>query len=344
MDQTSSRPSRVGRREFLTRAAMTAAAASAAGLYPATIASPAFGRAGELPALDADGRVTGIAAGRDRVVAVGEDVAQAPAVWTHVLGERGWTRSADAGAFPAGASLRQVAVLGGAFLAAGALSSEGAHVHDGGAHAHTTTPAIFRSTDGARWQPVLTGLDGVDGGAFSGIAAFGGRHSVLAVGTRFAEADVAEGYGLVAAVSSDGLTWRPTSLPGVAAPQHGSVTLLADVGRGLLLGTNGFETTNLYLSSPSGRSWRRLATPRVEGPVTFIAAARSGGALTLAAIDHLDDALFWRGDGRTWRAVDAPRAVGGRAKVVDFERIDGAVVAAGFRGTETLVAELGGGR
>lgn len=344
MDQTSSRPAGVGRREFLKRAAMTAAAASAAGLYPATVAGPAFGRAGDLPALDADGRVTGIIAGRDRLVAVGEDVAQAPAVWTHVLGERSWSRSADASAFPAGAALRQVATLGGAFLAAGAISTEGAHVHDaGGTHAHTTTPAIFRSVDGARWQPVLTGLDGVAAGALSGIAALDGG-SVLAVGTRFAEADVAEGYGIVAATSRDGVAWRPASLPGVAAPQHGSVTLLADVGRGLLLGTNGFETTNLYLSSPSARTWRRLSTPRVAGPVTFIAAARSGGTLTLAAIDHLDDALFWRGDGRTWRAVDPPRAVGGRAKVVDFERIDGAVVAAGFRGGETLVAELGGGR
>ena len=344
MDQRASRPDGVGRREFLKRAAMTAAAASAAGLYPATVAGPAFGRAGDVPALDADGRVTGVIAGRDRLVAVGEDASQAPAVWTHVLGERGWTQSADASAFPAGTALRQVATLGGAFLAAGAISSEGAHAHGGdGPHSHTTSPAIFRSLDGAHWTPVLTSLEGVAGGALSGIAALSGG-GALAVGTSFAEADVAEGYGLIAATSRDGVAWRPTALPGVAAPRHGSVTLLADVGGGLLLGTNGFETTNLYLSSSSGRTWRRLATPKVAGPVTFVAAARSGGALTLAAIDHLDDALFWRGDGRTWRSIEPPRAVGGRAKVVDFEKVDGAVVAAGFRGTETVVAELGGGR
>ena len=343
MDQRASRPADVGRREFLKRATMTAAAASAAGLYPAALAGPAFGRPRDLPPLEAAGRVSGIVAGPNRLVAVGEDLGQAPAVWTYVFGDRSWTQAAGASAFPAGASLRHVGVVRGTFVAAGAISSEGAPSHGGDApHDHGTSPALFRSADGVRWEVVPTGLKRVAGGTFDAIA--GLRGGALAVGTRFDEADVAEGYGFVAAASRDGVSWRQTTLPGVVPPQHGSVTLLSDVGLGLLFATNGFLTTNLYLSSPAGRTWRRLATPRVEGPVTFIAAARARGVITLAAIDHLDEALFWRGDGRTWRAIDPPRGLGRGAKVVDLEKIRGDVVAAGVRGDGTLVAEMGGGR
>lgn len=394
MGNGPSSPGTLGRRELIRRGALAAAAAAV--IAPGRMAAAGGLRflAGDedagLRALRTDGLINGLTAHGDQLVAVGA-IGAAPAVWAYDGAARAWRRTAGASAFPTGVSLAAVTSMGGLLVATGAIerrvASTRAHVtvadfepprpRPAGAPAlpvphhppveeveiehHVLAPAVFASADGIRWETVLDGVAGVAGGSLSAVAALGAGSvatQVVAVGTEYTEADVPDAAGLLALVSLDGRSWTRTRLEGVSPPQHGEVTMLAAVGDDLLLGSNGFGTTNLYraaraaaavssaaagldASAPLG-PWNPVAGPVVEGPLTFVAAGATAAGTLLAAVDHLDAPRFWMGEGPGWREVGAPAAMAPPSRLSVLGRYDGALVGGGTDGSQARVERIGG--
>lgn len=372
------------RREFLRRVALTTAVA---GTAATTFARPAGVLAqpsttGGIPPLTAHGRVRGLAAHRDELVAVGE-IHEAPAVWALQAGS--WRQVAGVANFPEGTILAAVASMGGMLVAAGAIDRElgaetvmvpveerrdlrpvaagtiQAPAHDHPAevavtvHGHSITPALFSSFDGVTWQVALDGVPGIAGGMFSAIVASGGlAPRLLAVGARFADAAITESQGSLAVVSGDGRSWKHVSLGGIPDIGHGQVTLLADLGGQLLIGTTGLGTTDLFVAPHSALivseltgtaldvgPWRRINQPALEGPMSYVTAGTLRGSGLLAGIDHFGDLRYWSLRDQNWVEIQPPAGLGASRRVGDFENYAGSLVSGGSDGDQTLVTNLG---
>jgi len=328
--------SQLSRRQFLHRAAVaTAATALASGARD-------IGHAGDarprpiIPSLDVPAGVNGVAFVGDRLVAVGGHLdhgAAQPVVWTHRLGQASWSLSATASAFPPHSVLAAVSGIGETIVAAGCvheLSSVQTIVDDStGRPVHIpifgTAPAIFQSDDGLRWEQVLRGVPGSPLGAFGAVATIDGGARAVAVGSRFLEPGISEGYGLIAVVSDDGSTWESAELPGVVPPRHGAVTLLASLEDSTLLATRAIRDSSLYVGS--GSVWRRIGPP--DPRASYTAAGRSDRSLVLAGVEDSGRHRIWTRQGEEWRQVDRLPGIPPGARLTDIEDAGGALVVAG---------------
>jgi hypothetical protein len=281
--------------------------------------------------------VNGVALVGDRLVAVGghldHGTAQ-PVVWTHRLGQASWSLSATAPDFPPHTVLAAVAGIGGTMVAAGyvrELSSVQQIVDDfTGRPVHipifATVPAIFRSDGGLRWEQVLRGAPGSPLGTFGAVATIGGARAV-AVGSRFLEPGISEGYGLIAMVSDDGSTWESAELPGVVPPRHGAITLLARLADSTLLATKEIRDSGLYVSS--GSAWRQIAPP--DPRASYTAAGQTDRSLILAGVEVSGHHRIWTRQDERWRRVDRIPGIPPEARLTDFEEVAGELIVAGSR-------------
>jgi hypothetical protein len=290
--------------------------------------------------------VNALAAAGERLVAVGGHLdhgAARPAVWTHRFGEASWSLSAGESDFPPHTVLTAVTAIGDTFIIAGQiheLSSVQTIVDDSSGRpvqlsVVASIPAIFRSPDGRRWEQVVRGVPGSTLGAFGGVALVGGR--VVAVGTRFLEPGISEGYGLIAMASVDGSTWERAELLGVTPPRHGTVTLLARLGGSTLLATRAIRDASLFVSS--GRTWRAIDAPTSH--VSYTAAGQNERGLLLAGVDDSGTHRVWRRSGQRWREEDGLPGIPAGARLTDFVEVDGALVVSGARGGRGFVREIG---
>jgi hypothetical protein len=297
-----------------------------------------------IPRLDVPARVNGVASVGDRLVAVGAHLdhgAARPVVWMHRLGESSWSLSATDSAFPPHAVLASVAEIRETLVAVGhvpELSGVQTIIDDSsGRPVHLPTfgavPAIFRSRDGRRWEP-MRGVPGSPLGAFRAVASIGDR--VVAVGSRFLEPGVFEGYGLIAMASEDGSTWENVQLPGVAPPRHGAVTLLARLRGSALLATRAIRDSSLYASS--GSEWRPIDGPAPG--ISYTAAWEDDRSVFLTGGDHPGVHRVWRRSGRGWREVDRLPGIQLGARLTDVEEVGSAVVVAGSVGGKGFVVDI----
>jgi hypothetical protein len=299
-----------------------------------------------IPRLDVRAGVNGVASVGDGLVAVGGHLdhgAAQPVVWTHRLGEPSWSLSASDAAFPPHAVLAAVAGIGETIVAVGhvpQLSGVQAIIDDSsGRPVHVpilaSVPAIFRSQDGRRWEHVVRGAPGSPLGAFGAVAPIGDR--VVAVGSRFLEPGVSEGYGLIVMASEDGSTWESTELLGVAPPRHGAVTLLARLGESAVLATREIRDSIIYMSS--GSWWKP-----VDGPAPGISYTAAGGndrSVILAGVDHSGVHRVWRRSGQGWREVEQLPGIQAGARLTEVEIIGGSLVVAGSLRGRGFVVDTG---
>jgi hypothetical protein len=347
MEQPPADQAELSRREFLRRAAMaTMATAVASGAYVLEGHGAPAATLETIPPLDVHEAVAGIAATRSRLVAVGGvsmETAARPAVWIYRFGDHSWLRTPASG-LPAGTALSAITTLGSAFLAAGHVQrvNRTHPVIDDQTGRRTAfpvfeyVPAVFRSPNGRTWTQVVSGVPAARWGSFAAITT--GADGALAVGSRFLEPGVTEGYGLIAMASRDGRSWDEAALSGVAPPVHGGVTLLARVGARTLLGINALRTTALYESS--GRRWRAVPVPSPD--VTYVAASGTEAAFLLAGVDASAEPRFWQRTADGWRERPDLSASLRGAWVADFESVDGSFVAAGSRQGHGFVTSFGG--
>jgi hypothetical protein len=338
----------VSRREFLKGAAMaTVATAAASTSYGAILRDGPAAHHRKIPALAMSGHVTGIAAVGDRLVAVGDRVeegASQPVVWTCRLGDEWWSLAATKLGFPPGTVLASVTGIGERIVAAGHardVSGVQTIVDDTTGRSmdlpiFASIPAIFSSADAARWVQVARGAPGDTLGMFRGVAIMNEGGRALAVGSRFLEPGVTEGYGLVAMESADGWTWESARLPGVAQPRHGSVTLVARVRHSVLLGAREVRDSKLYLCT--GVTWRRAEVPARN--VTYTAAAATDRGLILAGIDDSGAARSWRRERERWSEIGRLPGIPDGARLADFEELAGALVVAGSHEGTGFVRQL----
>lgn len=338
--------SQLSRRQFLHRAAIaTAATALASG--GRGIGHP--GDAGTrpiIPRLDVPARVNGVASVGDRLVAVGGHLdhnAAQPVVWTHRLGRASWSLSATGSAFPPHTVLAAVAGIGETIVAAGdvhELSSVQTILDDStGRPVHipvfATAPAIFRSDDGQRWEQVLRGVPGSPLGAFGSVATIDREARCVAVGSRFLEPGISEGYGLIAVASDDGSTWESAELPGVVPPRHGAVTLLARLQDSTLLATRAIRDSSLYVRS--GGVWRQIAPP--DPRVSYTAAGQTERSLILAGVEDSGRHRIWTRQDERWRQADRLPGIPPGARLTDIEEVGDALVVAGSQGGRGFVMD-----
>lgn len=337
----------LSRRQFLQRAAMaTAATALASGAYGIARSKGSAEAREVVPTLDVAGRVNGVAAVGDRLVAVGALLGGEVAVWTHRLGEASWSRSATGSAFPPHTVLAGVAGIGESTVAVGytrELSRIETIVDDQAGRPlripiFATVSAAFSSSDGARWEQVLRGVPGSPLGAFGAVASIDGRGRVLAVGSRFLEPGICEGYGLIAMTSGDRSKWERTDLPGVTPPRHGAVTLLARLGDSTMLATRAIRDSSLYFHS--GGTWSPIDGPARR--VSYTAAGEDGRRLILAGVDDSGASRIWTRAGQGWREAGRLGGIPPGARLTDIEEIDGALIAAGSSEGMGFVRSIGG--
>ncbi len=290
-----------------------------------------------------------MAAFADYVVAVGgnyDEGSADAAVWTYRFGEASWSQTAGSSAFPAGATLTGVAGVGQTIVACGYIVSL--------ARTLTVTddetgepilveifgsrPAIFSSDDAVNWETVVDGVDGVDFGAFSAITARGGGTEVIAIGPRYLEAGISEGYGLFGLASSDGDSWTTDPLEGLDQPSHGSITALTQLGEETLMATRTPAVSRLF--SAVGRTWQEVASPAPD--ISYIAAGPTADGPLLAGIDLLGNASYWTRSTRGWRKTQRPARLPAGARVTDLELTSAGLVATGSHDGRGFVSETGG--
>lgn len=153
--------------------------------------------------------------------------------------------------------------------------------------AGTQANGVFRSTDGgASWNPVDSGLVGIDTSIVTAIEAAGSR---IYISTN--------SLGLF--VSSDGgSSWEPTD-SGITNRHVMSLTVSSGAGGALSPDLLAGTTTGIFFSTDSGSDWDKPASGFPDVPVYAVAIA---GAYWYAGT--FGDGVFVSGDsGATWHAA-----------------------------------------
>ncbi|HEY6567852.1 MAG TPA: hypothetical protein VI341_10090 [Actinomycetota bacterium] len=322
------------RREFLRRSSLGAVALAAlgTGIHTSRAASVLAQLAGDPehamdPHSSAHPLAQPVAAigvlGR-RVVAVG-GVRGDARVWSRSDLGRPWAQVAGPEAFPDGTALTGLGIDHGRAVVVGCTGPD-----------HQVRPVVFSSSDLRTWG----GESGIGSfpGVLTGVAFSGGRG--LAVGARFAEADVEEPIETVAYRRGLAGRWVRTSVPGVRPVQHGAVTLRAGVADRLVLGLTDVHGLSLYSAPGVEGPWRSMGAPKVGMPLSPVAAASVGGSTLLAGVDARDQARFWRHVGRSWIEIDPPTGVGSSVKVRSLRRSGSELLVAGSRGHGGYLREV----
>jgi hypothetical protein len=284
-------------------------ALSAAGVRPA--AAVPHG-----PVDGPDGLLAGVAAGRGRTVAMGQDAGGRAMAWWSDGGR--WTPASVPP--PPDAALGDAAAVPGGFVAVGSRARQA---------------AAWWSPDGSTWRATAP-LPGP--GHLAAVAASG--RSVLAVGAVL-DGETDEGVApLIAALDRSG--WSRLSSTGVGALDHGSLTAVAHhAGRWVVAGVT-TAASSLWTTEGSA-GWQARADGAAE-PVAWSSLLPVGSELVAigTTVAGGEVALSRSLDARRWRLGDVPgllASVGSDLRSVAVDAASGQVVA----GTLGAVTELAAG-
>jgi hypothetical protein len=193
-------------------------------------------------------------------------------------------------------------------------------------------PLLFGSTDdGASWhaldQPFPTDV-------------------VIADAIASGDGYVAVGYTVdtpsrvVVMTSGDGLVWDDYTPQGDGGPLYGSLTRLATDGSLLVATGPWYEgvdgaPTGASLTSIDGRQWTVGDPPEGDNPLMVDITYHASSFIAVGSADG-GPAVWWSGDGFTWRRIELPAAAGVRLLSAVANTGD-AIVAVGDR-TDHAVA------
>ncbi len=307
----------------------------------------AMAAAADIPSLTTDATITGIAAGADRMIAVGgyfaEDAPE-PSVWSYEVGASSWTQVAGAGSFPPLTALRGVAPVGQSFVACGytlELARTLVIVADSTGQVtsvpiYAMRPALFLTLDGSPWEPVTSDPGTMTLGAWTAATNWSDGRALI-VGASHLEPGVSESYDLHAISSPDGRNWSPVSLRGVAPLQHGSLLLAAGVLDQIWLATIDRFGTSLYAGV--AEAWTAIRAP--EDRVGFVAAGAVGDSILLAGVTEAGEPRYWKRTAGAWADASADvAAFAGNAIPRGFAEFGGATVVALSGGSADQVVAL----
>jgi len=328
------------RREFMRRSGMVAVALSAVtGTYGLGLLRAGASLGSAIPILEVPGSVTGVTAWQDDeglggLVAVGgsftEGIAE-PMVWRLTFGDSDWKQEAVGSDFPSGTFLAGAATVAATTVAVGhvrtlartfeIIDDETGVLYQ--VEVFGTTPAIFLGNAGS-WKPVPVEIKGVEQGGLTAVTSVEDG-SLLAVGSRFPEPGITEGFDIVGLASKDGSAWEAHDLGGIKPPQHGSVTVLAKTADFILVGVRDAYSSGLYVSSSQG--WVSIVPP--SDNVTFEAAASSSGGIVVAGIDDSAVAHLWVGFPGPWAELTTLIGVPADGRISDLIQVGDGLFAAG---------------
>jgi hypothetical protein len=350
MYDPSSGMAELGRRDFIRRATMAALATGVGSVIYGFGVRRGTAEAGEAVApLRIRGVVTGITAVDDGLVAVGtrpRGGISEPAVWRYRAADATWSSPSGAHSFPKGTSLAGIAAVENTLVAVGdvaGLARVQTILDDETGQpmlipVYAVVPAIFASFDAITWREVIRGMPEATLGSFGAVATTQNGGQALAVGSRALEPGVSEPYGLVAAASANGSSWRQTHLAGVVEPRHGLVTLLARVGESLVLATSGIRESTLYRGSEAG--WSRIVAPAAD--VSYTAAGGTDTDFVVAGLDSLGKPRMWRRLDTGWHELADPFARASHGPITALEAFNGSLVAAQVAEGGGTISTIGG--
>jgi hypothetical protein len=274
--------------------------------------------------------LSGVAADRDRYVAVGLD-GQGATAWTSSDGAT-WDQLLSP-AF-SGEPLRATAIVhwSRGFAVAGYT----------GAEVGAASPAFWRSADGLTWQRAAVPADPF-GGRPVAIAA--GGPGLVAVGSGSSDANGPAAIW----VSPDGAAWeRVAASPVLADVRLRAVASVPDLGL-VAVGEDRSGSVGAILLSSDGRTWRRAPTAGSIGEpgtqVRLDAVTPGGpGVVVLGTADEgvqYGEAAVWTStDGATWTRT-AGGAAFADAELTAVAPFDGDLIAVGDRGApDTYIATV----
>jgi len=267
----------IDRRSFLRLAALGAGtvALSTWPVGPAAAGSPGPG-----------GVVSGLAVGRGRSVAVGQDAAGHAAVW---LAEAGGPWQLAPGPPPAPAVLGDVTAVRGGYVAAGSL---------------TGSPATWWSSDGSSWRP---GAVLAVPGHLVAVAASG--TGVLAAGA-VTDGETAEGIEpLLVTVARSGGAWGRLGTSGIGALPHGSLTAVAHHAGSWVVAGATHDRSTLW-SGDDGEHWTAHPDGATE-PIVWSSLLGAGGELLALGTAVAGGAVHLARsvDGRAWQLAPVPNVL-----------------------------------
>ena len=316
---------RLTRRAFVRGALLTGVAAVATTRWhtEGAVAGARVVPGDGIPRLDLGEPIVGVAAGGDRVVAIGGR-SGIPRTWTCRPGDAAWREVTTEPGLPPGAGVTDVTARGAGFVAAGWLEG-----HDG------PRPAVFVADGSLGWRSVE--LPETAPGICTATASLDDRS--LVVGSRFTEGSVREPAAPFAFVG-DEAGWAEVTLDGVSAPRHGEVSALGDIGGRLLLATTDVAGTALFTAADARGPWRPVRAPRPDQPFVIMAVAAVDEGVLLAGLDTMDRPRCWVGDLSTWRAAEPPVALDASSHVVGMSDADGSFVAAASSLERAFIEEV----
>jgi hypothetical protein len=193
-------------------------------------------------------------------------------------------------------------------------------------------PVLFESTDhGASWhgfeQPQPTNVSIADAIAFG--------DGYVAVGYT-----VDTPSRVVIMTSADGLVWDDDTPQGDVGPLYGSLTRLATDGSVLVATGPWYEGVDgapagASLTSIDGRQWTVGDPPEGDNPLMVDITYHASSFIAVGSADG-GPAVWWSGDGFSWRRIELPAAAGVRLLSAVASTGD-AIVAVGDR-TDNSVA------